>query len=113
MRRGIAELNGEGETVGGIVVMRYGDNAQETIIKVKTKLDELKLGLPEGVEIITVYDRSGLIESAVSNLWHKLLEEFAVVALVCMVFLFHIRSSLVAIISLPVGILTAFIVMNR
>ncbi|MEZ0152602.1 MAG: efflux RND transporter permease subunit [Candidatus Reddybacter sp.] len=112
MRRGIAELNGEGETVGGIVVMRYGDNAQETINKVKTKLDELKLGLPEGVEIITVYDRSGLIESAVSNLWHKLLEEFAVVALVCMVFLFHIRSSLVAIISLPVGILTAFIIMN-
>ena len=112
MRRGIAELNGEGETVGGIVVMRYGDNAQETINKVKTKLDELKLGLPEGVEIITVYDRSGLIESAVSNLWHKLLEEFAVVALVCMVFLFHIRSSLVAIISLPVGILTAFIVMH-
>ena len=112
MRRGIAELNGEGETVGGIVVMRYGDNAQETINKVKTKLDELKLGLPEGVEIVTVYDRSGLIESAVSNLWHKLLEEFAVVALVCMVFLFHIRSSLVAIISLPVGILTAFIVMH-
>ena len=112
MRRGIAELNGEGETVGGIVVMRYGDNAQETINKVKTKLDELKLGLPEGVEIITVYDRSGLIERAVSNLWHKLLEEFAVVALVCMVFLFHIRSSLVAIISLPVGILAAFIIMN-
>ena len=112
MRRGIAELNGEGETVGGIVVMRYGDNAQETINKVKTKLDELKLGLPEGVEIITVYDRSGLIERAVSNLWHKLLEEFAVVALVCMVFLFHIRSSLVAIISLPVGILAAFIIMH-
>ncbi len=112
MRRGIAELNGEGETVGGIVVMRYGDNAQDTIDKVKTKLDELKLGLPEGVEIITVYDRSGLIERAVSNLWHKLLEEFAVVALVCMVFLFHIRSSLVAIISLPVGILAAFIIMH-
>jgi len=111
MRRGIAELNGEGETVGGIVVMRYGDNAQETINKVKTKLDELKLGLPDGVEIITVYDRSGLIERAVSNLWHKLLEEFAVVALVCMVFLFHIRSSLVAIISLPVGILAAFSLM--
>ena len=112
MRRGIAELNGEGEAVGGIVVMRYGDNAQETINKVKAKLDELKLGLPEGVEVITVYDRSGLIERAVSNLWQKLFEEFAVVALVCMVFLFHIRSSLVAIISLPVGILTAFIVMN-
>ncbi|OUS17683.1 cation transporter [Gammaproteobacteria bacterium 50_400_T64] len=112
MRRGIAELNGEGETVGGIVVMRYGDNAQQTINKVKTKLDELKLGLPEGVEIITVYDRSGLIERAVNNLWHKLLEEFAVVALVCMVFLFHVRSSLVAIVSLPVGILAAFSVMH-
>ncbi len=112
MRRGIAELNGEGEAVGGIVVMRYGNNAQQTINKVKTKLDELKLGLPEGVEIITVYDRSGLIERAVNNLWQKLLEEFAVVALVCMVFLFHVRSSLVAIISLPVGILSAFIVMH-
>jgi Cu(I)/Ag(I) efflux system membrane protein CusA/SilA len=112
MRRGIAELNGEGETVGGIVVMRYGDNAQQTINGVKDKLEKLKLGLPEGVEIITVYDRSGLIGRAVNNLWHKLLQEFAMVALVCMVFLFHIRSSLVAIISLPVGILSAFIVMH-
>ncbi|MBV1891935.1 MAG: efflux RND transporter permease subunit [Gammaproteobacteria bacterium] len=112
MRRGIAELNGEGETVGGIVVMRYGDNAQQTINGVKDKLEKLKLGLPEGVEIITVYDRSGLIGRAVNNLWHKLLEEFAMVAVVCMVFLFHIRSSLVAIISLPVGILCAFIVMH-
>lgn len=112
MRRGIAELNGEGETVGGIVVMRYGDNAQQTIYAVKEKLEELKLGLPEGVEIVTVYDRSGLIERAVDNLWKKLLEEFLVVALVCVVFLFHIRSSLVAIVSLPVGILTAFIVMH-
>lgn len=112
MRRGIAELNGEGETVGGIVVMRYGDNAQQTINGVKAKLDELKLGLPEGVEIVTVYDRSGLIERAVDNLWKKLLEEFLVVALVCMVFLLHIRSSLVAIVSLPVGILAAFIVMH-
>ncbi|OUS10299.1 cation transporter [Gammaproteobacteria bacterium 54_18_T64] len=112
MRRGIAELNGEGETVGGIVVMRYGDNAQQTIIGVKNKLEMLKQGLPEGVEIITVYDRSGLIERAVDNLWGKLLEEFAVVALVCMVFLFHIRSSLVAIVSLPVGILSAFIIMH-
>jgi len=112
MRRGIAELNGEGETVGGIVVMRFGENAQRTIDGVKNKLEKLKAGLPEGVEIVTVYDRSGLIERAVENLWHKLLEEFAVVALVCMVFLFHIRSSLVAIISLPVGILTAFIVMH-
>ena len=112
MRRGIAELNGEGETVGGIVIMRFGENAQKTIDGVKAKLEQLKKGLPEGVEIVTVYDRSGLIERAVENLWHKLLEEFVVVALVCMVFLFHVRSSLVAIISLPVGILTAFIVMH-
>jgi copper/silver efflux system protein len=112
MRRGIAELNGEGEAVGGIVVMRFGENAQKTIDGVKAKLETLKAGLPEGVEIVTVYDRSGLIERAVDNLWHKLLEEFIVVALVCVVFLFHIRSSLVAIVSLPVGILTAFIVMH-
>ncbi|MBN58467.1 MAG: CusA/CzcA family heavy metal efflux RND transporter [Oceanospirillaceae bacterium] len=112
MRRGIAELNGEGEAVGGIVVMRFGENAQKTIDGVKAKLETLKAGLPEGVEIVTVYDRSGLIELAVENLWHKLLEEFIVVALVCVVFLFHIRSSLVAIVSLPVGILTAFIVMH-
>ena len=112
MRRGIAELNGEGEVVGGIVVMRYGENAQSTIDGVKTKLEELKQGLPEGVEVVTVYDRSGLIERAVNNLGFKLLEEFGVVALVCMVFLFHVRSSLVAIVSLPVGILAAFIVMH-
>jgi Cu(I)/Ag(I) efflux system membrane protein CusA/SilA len=112
MRRGIAELNGEGETVGGIVVMRFGENAQKTIAGVKAKLETLKAGLPEGVEVVTVYDRSGLIERAVENLWHKLLEEFIVVALVCVVFLFHIRSSLVAIVSLPVGILVAFIVMH-
>jgi copper/silver efflux system protein len=112
MRRGIAELNGEGETVGGIVVMRFGENAQNVINGVKAKLEQLKKGLPEGVEIIPVYDRSALIERAVDNLWQKLLEEFAVVALVCMLFLFHVRSSLVAIISLPVGILTAFIVMH-
>ena len=112
MRRGIAELNGEGETVGGIVVMRFGENAQKTIEGVKARLETLKKGLPEGVEVVTVYDRSALIERAVENLWHKLLEEFLVVALVCMVFLFHVRSSLVAIISLPVGILAAFIVMH-
>ncbi len=112
MRRGIAELNGEGEVVGGIVVMRFGENAQHTIDGVKAKLDTLKQSLPDGVEIVPVYDRSGLIERAVDNLWHKLLEEFVVVALVCMIFLFHVRSSLVAIISLPVGILTAFIVMH-
>ena len=112
MRRGIAELNGEGETVGGIVVMRYGENAQQVIDGVKAKLTQLKKGLPAGVEIIPVYDRSALIERAVNNLTIKLLEEFAVVVLVCMIFLFHLRSSLVAIICLPVGILTAFIVMN-
>jgi Cu(I)/Ag(I) efflux system membrane protein CusA/SilA len=112
MRRGIAELNGEGETVGGIVVMRFGENAQQVINGVKAKLEQLKKGLPEGVEIVPVYDRSALIERAVSNLAMKLLEEFAVVALVCVIFLFHLRSSLVVIISIPVGILTAFIVMH-
>ena len=112
MRRGIAELNGEGEVVGGIVVMRFGENAQEVINGVKAKLEQLKKGLPEGVEIVPVYDRSALIERAVTNLGFKLLEEFGVVALVCVVFLFHVRSSLVAILSLPVGILMAFIVMH-
>jgi copper/silver efflux system protein len=112
MRRGIAELNGEGETVGGIVVMRFGENAQTTIDDVKAKIEELKKGLPKGVEIVPVYDRTVLIGRAVDNLWQKLLEEFIVVALVCLVFLFHIRSSLVAIISLPVGILAAFTVMH-
>lgn len=112
MRRGIVELNGEGEVVGGTIVMRFGENAQKTIEGVKEKLAQLEKGLPDGVEIVTVYDRSGLIERAVENLWFKLLEEFVVVALVCIVFLFHVRSSLVAMISLPVGILTAFIVMH-
>ena len=112
MRRGIAEFNGEGETVGGIIVMRFGENAATVIDGVKVKLEELKPSLPDGVEIITVYDRSDLITSAVENLWEKLLEEFVVVALVCVVFLFHVRSSLVAIITLPVGILAAFVIMN-
>jgi len=112
MRRGVAELNGEGETVGGIVIMRFGENAQTTINAVKAKLEQLKQSLPKGVEIVPVYDRSALIERAVDNLGHKLLEEFIVVAFVCMVFLFHIRSSLVAIVSLPVGILAAFILMH-
>ncbi len=112
MRRGVAELNGEGEVVGGIIVMRFGENAQKVIDGVKEKLEQLKKGLPAGVEIVPVYDRSALIERAVENLWHKLLEEFLVVALVCMVFLFHVRSSLVAIFSLPVGILTAFMIMH-
>ena len=112
MRRGIAELNGEGETVGGIIVMRFGENAQQVIDGVKVKLEELKQGLPEGVEIVTVYDRSDLIERAVDNLASKLVEEFVVVALVCIVFLFHVRSSLVALITLPVGILVAFTLMH-
>ncbi len=111
MRRGIAELDGEGETVGGIVVMRFGENAQRTIDRVKSRLDELRSSLPEGVEIVTVYDRSSLIERAIHNLWQKLGEELLLVALVCVAFLFHVRSSLVAVISLPVGILAAFIVM--
>ena len=111
MRRGIAELNGEGEAVGGIVIMRSGENAAEVIQSVKEKLEKLKAGLPPGVEIVTVYDRSELINRAVSNIWEKLIEEFIVVALVCIIFLFHFRSSLVAIISLPIGILAAFTVM--
>jgi Cu(I)/Ag(I) efflux system membrane protein CusA/SilA len=112
MRRGIAELNGEGETVGGIVVMRYGDNAQQVITRIKTKLSQLKKSLPKGVEVIPVYDRSALINDAVSNLTDKLIEEFTLVALVCVVFLFHLRSALVVIISLPVGILAAYIIMH-
>ncbi len=112
MRRGIAELNGEGEVVGGIIVMRFGENARKTIAGVKEKLSELKKGLPEGVEIVETYDRSTLIERAVETLQHKLFEEFLVVVLVCLLFLFHLRSSLVVILSLPLGILTAFLVMN-
>jgi len=111
MRRGVAELNGEGEVAGGVVVMRFGENAQKTIELVKAKLESLKKGLPEGVEIVPVYDRSHLIKDAVDNLTSKLTEELIVVALVCVVFLFHVRSSLVAIITLPLGILTAFIIM--
>ena len=112
MRRGIGELDGEGEAAGGIIVMRSGKNALETIAAVKEKLTSLQASLPKGVEIVPVYDRSGLIERAVENLSHKLLEEFAVVAVVCFIFLFHLRSALVAIISLPLGILAAFIVMH-
>ena len=113
MRRGISELDGEGEVVGGIVVMRYGENALEVINKTKEKIKELEAGLPEGVEIVTTYDRSKLILSAVENLEEKLIEEFVVVALVCLVFLFHLRSALVAIVSLPLGILIAFIIMHQ
>ena len=111
MRRGIAELNGEGEVVGGVVVMRFGENAQQTINGVKEKLESLKSSLPEGVEIVPVYDRSKLIERAVDNLWSKLLEELAVVAIVCVAFLFHLRSSIVAVVTLPLGILVSFIIM--
>jgi len=112
MRRGIAELDGEGEVVGGIVVMRFGENAQTIIEGVKAKLAKLQKGLPEGVEIVTTYDRSNLISNAVTNLYEKLAEEFIVVVLICAVFLFHLRSSLVVIISLPMGILSAFIIMH-
>lgn len=112
MRRGISELNGEGEAVGGVIVMRFGENASEVIDSVKSKLAELQAGLPDGVEIVATYDRSTLIDSAVENLWKKLAEEFIVVAIVCALFLFHIRSSLVIALSLPVGILGAFIVMH-
>ena len=112
IRRGISELDGEGEVVGGIVVMRSGENAQKTIDGVKEKLAQLQTGLPEGVEVVTVYDRSDLINAAVDNLWEKLTEELLMVALACILFLFHVRSALVAIISLPIGILIAFIIMS-
>ncbi|MFK4026678.1 efflux RND transporter permease subunit [Stutzerimonas balearica] len=113
MRRGIAELDGEGEVAGGVVILRSGKNARQTIAAVEARLDELKASLPAGVEIVTTYDRSQLIDRAVENLSHKLIEEFIVVALVCALFLWHLRSSLVAIVSLPVGILIAFIIMQR
>jgi copper/silver efflux system protein len=111
LRRGIAELNGEGEVTGGVIVMRAGENALSTIDAVKSKLATLKKSLPEGVEIVTTYDRSGLIERAIENLTHKLAEEFVVVALVCALFLWHFRSALVAIVALPIGVLISFIVM--
>ncbi len=113
MRRGIAELNGEGEVVGAIVVMRWGENALDTIEAVKLKLDQLKKGLPDGVEIIETYNRSILIERAVRNLGEKLAKEFLIVALVCVVFLFHLRSAFIAIIILPISILIAFIIMQK
>jgi Cu(I)/Ag(I) efflux system membrane protein CusA/SilA len=112
MRRGIAELDGEGEVVGGVIVMRSGKNALETIAAVKEKLAELKRSLPPGVEIVPTYDRSGLIERSIATLTERLIEEFVIVALVCIAFLFHLRSSLVAILALPVGVLAAFIVMR-
>lgn len=112
MRRGVVELNGEGEAVGGIVVMRYGGNAQQTIERIKARLNDLRAGLPEGVEIVTVYDRSNLIENAIDNLWKKLLKELLIVALVCGVFLLHLRSAFVALVSLPIGILISFVIMH-
>jgi Cu(I)/Ag(I) efflux system membrane protein CusA/SilA len=111
LRRGVVELDGKAEVVGGIVVMRDGENALDVIRGVKTKLDEVRRGLPKGVEIVTVYDRAPLIEGAVEYLSYKLIEEAAVVALVCFVFLLHVRSAFVAIITLPLGVLAAFAVM--
>ncbi len=112
MRRGIAELNGQGEVVGGIIVMRSGENARAVISAVKDKLQQLKSSLPEGVEVVPVYDRTALIDRAVNNLWNKLSMEFLMVALVCALFLFHLRSSLVIVLSLPLGILAAFVFMR-
>lgn len=112
MRRGIAELDGDGEVAGGIILLRTGGNAREVIAAVKTRLEELKSALPEGVEIVPVYDRSSLIDRAIQNLTHKLIEEFIVVALVCAIFLWHVRSALVAVITLPLGLALAFIAMH-
>jgi len=113
LRRGLADLDGEGEVAAGVVVMRFGENALEVIRNVKAKLKQLEAGLPEGVEIVTVYDRSGLIERAVDNLRRKLIEESIIVALVCIVFLFHLRSAFVAILTLPLGVLISLIVMYQ
>jgi copper/silver efflux system protein len=112
MRRGIAELNGEGEVAGGIIILRSGKNARETIAAVKDKLTELRKSLPPGVELVPVYDRSQLIDRAIETLTHRLIEEFIVVAVVCALFLWHVRSALVAILTLPLGVLAAFIVMR-
>ena len=111
-RRGGTELNGEGEVVGGIVVMRHSENALKTIKNVKKKLEELKKGLPEGVEIVSVYDRSNLIEKSVDNLFFKVFEEILIVGLVCLLFLYHARSALVAVFVLPLSVLISFIIMN-
>src|SRR3990167_5891973 len=111
IRRGIAELNGEGEVVGGIIVMRSQQNAMKTIAGVKEKLAQLQKSLPPGVQVITTYDRSSLIQRAIDTLWDKLIEEFIIVSLICIAFLYHFRSSLVIIISLPIGILAALMVM--
>ena len=111
-RRGIAEIDGQGEVAGGVIVLRSGKNARAAIAAVKAKLDELKHSLPPGVEVVPTYDRAQLIDAAVENLWGKLLEEFIVVALVCVLFLGHLRSALVAVITLPLGVLAAFVVMH-
>lgn len=112
VRRGVAELDGDGEVVGGIVVMRYGANALQTIDNVKAKLEQLQQGLPEGVELVTTYDRSELIQASVDNLTTKLIEEMALVAIVCVLFLWHARSALVAVVSLPLSVLLAIWIMN-
>jgi len=112
LRRGLVELNGEGEVAGGVIIMRYGENALTTIEAVRAKLEQLKEGLPDGVEIVPVYDRGGLIERAVENLKEKLFEEFIVISLVCMLFLMHARSALVAVVTLPLGVLIAFTLMQ-
>ncbi len=112
MRRGISELNGQGEVAGGVIILRSGENARAAIKAVEAKLAELKRSLPPGVEVVTTYDRSQLIDRAISNLTTKLLEEFAVVALICALFLWHLRSALVAIVTLPLGVLVAFLVMR-
>jgi Cu(I)/Ag(I) efflux system membrane protein CusA/SilA len=112
IRRGTAELDGQGETVGGIVVIRYGENARSVIERVKNKLTELKTGLPEGIEIVPVYDRSGLIDRAVSNLEHTLLKEMLVVVLIVLIFLLHVRSTLIAVVTLPIGVLLSVLVMH-
>ena len=111
-RRGIAELDGDGETVGGVVLLRAGRNASMTIAMIKRKLADIAPSLPKGVEVVTVYDRSLLIERAIDNLTSKLGEELLVVALVIWLFLMHLRSALVAIVSLPLGVLCAFIIMQ-
>ncbi len=113
LRRGVTDLDGQGEVTGGIVIMRYGENALQTITHVKARLNELQSGLPPGVELVVTYDRSGVIKRAIKTLSEKLVEESLIVALVCLAFLFHLRSSLVAVITLPIGILAAFIVMEN
>ena len=113
LRRGVADYNGTGEVVGGIVIMRFGENALEVIENVKNRIQELKKGLPEGVKIKSVYDRSSLILRAVNNLKNTLIEESLIVALVCIIFLFHFRSALVGIFTLPVGVFISFIIMER